>query len=191
MNICVYGASSKVIDKKYIELCEELGRRIAKKGIGLVFGGGANGVMGAAARGAKSANGKIIGVAPSFFNVDGVLFEDCSEFITTTTMRERKQLLEDSSDGFIVAPGGMGTYEEFFEILTLKQLERHNKPIVIYNIDGFYDTLLKFFDEAIEKEFMKKDCRRLFKVSDDIDEIIDYIVNYSEEVIAVSELRNI
>ena len=103
MNICVYGASSNAIDKKYIKACEKLGAEMARRSVGLVFGGGAAGAMGACARGEKSLNGKITGVAPSFFNVDGVLFEGCTDFITTETMRERKQTMEELSDGFIMA----------------------------------------------------------------------------------------
>jgi uncharacterized protein (TIGR00730 family) len=114
---------------------QELGRVLAQKGYTLVFGGGAQGLMGAAARGFKEMNGRIIGIAPTFFmNVDGVLYDQCSQFIYTETMRERKQLMEEHSDAFLVTPGGIGTFEEFFEILTLKQLGRHTKPILIYNI---------------------------------------------------------
>ena len=109
--------------------------------MGLVFGGGAQGMMGAAARGVRDGGGSIIGVAPDFFDVDGVLFPDCTEFIYTKTMRERKQILEDSSDAFIITPGGFGTLDEFFEILTLKQLERHNKAIVVLNVAGYYDNI--------------------------------------------------
>ena len=101
-----------------------------------MYGAGANGLMGAVARGVCEENGTIIGVTPSFFNVDGILFENVSELITTETMRERKQIMEDKADAFIVTPGGIGTLEEFFEILTLKQLGRHGKAIVIFNQNG-------------------------------------------------------
>ena len=114
MNICVYGASSNVIDKKYIEVTEELGRKMAERGHNLVFGGGANGLMGAAARGVYEKGGYIVGVVPTFFNVDGILFENCNEMIRTETMRQRKQIMEDRADSFIMTPGGMGTFEEFF-----------------------------------------------------------------------------
>ena len=101
--ITVYGASSNAIDKVYIETAELLGERLAENGIDLVFGGGASGVMGATARGAQRKNGKIIGVAPRFFNADGVLFDACTELIYTEGMRSRKQLLEDLGDAFIIA----------------------------------------------------------------------------------------
>ena len=112
MNICVYGASSNDIDRSYIEETEYLGREIAKRGHTLVYGAGANGLMGAVARGVYEENGTIIGVTPSFFNVDGILFENVSELITTKTMRERKQIMEDKADAFIVTPGGIGTHAQ-------------------------------------------------------------------------------
>ena len=97
--------------------------------------------MGAAARGVAAENGYILGIAPRFFDQPGVLYEKCTEFIFTENMRERKKLLEEKSDATIVAPGGIGTYEEFFEIFTLKSLKRIDRPIVLYNIDGYYDKM--------------------------------------------------
>ena len=191
MKICVYGSSSDLIDKEYIEKTEELGRKMAERKIGLVFGGGAQGLMGAAARGEKALNGEIIGVAPSFFNVDGILFEECSEFIYTETMRERKQIMEDKSDGFIMTPGGIGTYEEFFEILTLKQLGRHNKPIAIFNINGYYDEMVAMLHKTAKQNFMKEESNNLYRAFDNADEMLDYIENYDEKAIDVRFLKNI
>lgn len=191
MKICVYGASSEVIDKEFIADGEKLGREIAKRDIGLVFGAGANGLMGAAARGVKSGGGEIIGVVPRFFNVDGILFDGCDELIRTDTMRERKQIMEDRADAFIMTPGGIGTYEEFFEILTLKQLGRHNKPIAVLNTNGFYDDLLKFLENAAEKKFMKKECLNLYRVFTDVGEMLDYIENYSEAPLDIMHFKNI
>ncbi len=178
MNICVYGAASQEIDSVFIETVEKLGEKIAKRGHNIVYGGGAQGLMGAVARGVKKAGGKVIGVAPTFFKVDGVLFQDCDEFIYTETMRERKQIMEDSSDCFIVTPGGIGTFEEFFEIVTLKQLRRHEKAIVIYNINGYYDEMNTMMEKAIKDGFMKEFCRSLYKYFDDGEEMLDYLENY-------------
>lgn len=178
MYICVYGASSTSIDRKFIEASEELGRRIARRGHGVVFGAGARGVMGAVARGTSEYNGEIIGVVPHFFNRDEIIYQSCSELIRTDTMRERKQIMEDRSDAFIVMPGGIGTLEEFFEILTLKQLNRHNKAIVVFNIDGFYDHMERMIDGIVEKSFMPSDNRHLYQSFTDIDEMLDYIENY-------------
>ena len=141
MNVCLYGASSNEIDKKYIAATEALGEALAKAGHGLVYGAGGCGLMGAAARGMTRCGGHIVGVAPEFLNVDGILYEHCDELVLTETMRQRKQIMEERSDAFLVTPGGIGTYEEFFEIYTLKQLGRHQKPIILYNIDGFFDGL--------------------------------------------------
>lgn len=178
MNICVYGASSNAIDEKYITEVEKLGEQMAQRGHSLVFGGGANGLMGAAARGVHKHGGKIIGVSPKFFDVDGVLFEHCDELIYTDTMRERKQIMEDRADAFIVSPGGFGTFEEFFEILTLKQLARHSKAIVVLNLGGYYDKLEQFVDHAMQQHFVKPECKVLYAVIDNIEDALDYIESY-------------
>ena len=191
MKICVYGASSAVIDEAFIADGEKLGREMAKRGIGLVFGAGANGLMGAAARGVKSGGGEIIGVVPRFFNVDGIIFDGCSELIRTDTMRERKQIMEDRADAFVMTPGGIGTYEEFFEILTLKQLGRHNKPLAVLNTNGFYDDVFRFLENAVDKKFMKAECLKLYRVFTDINEMLDYIENYNEEVPDIMHFKNI
>ena len=165
MNICVYGAASDDIAPIYMEQIEILGAEIAARGHGLVFGGGAHGLMGAAARGAAAQGGKIIGVAPHFFKTDGILFPHCTELIRTETMRERKEKMEQLSDAFIMAPGGIGTFEEFFEILTLRQLGRHNKPIGILNVRGYYDPMQAMMDRAIAEGFLSKTCLQLYTIS--------------------------
>ena len=143
MKICVYGAASSLIDEKFVDKGVKLGSKMAKRNIGLVFGGGRNGMMGAVARGIAKENGEILGISPAFFEEANaeISFENCTEFIHTETMRERKRLLEEKADAFIITPGGIGTFDEFFEILTLKQLGRHNKAICIYNIDGYFDKI--------------------------------------------------
>lgn len=191
MNICLYGASSDSIEKIYRDTAYDLGATIAKKGHTLVYGGGGNGVMGAAARGAFDNGGAIVGIAPTFFTVDGVLYDKCTEFVYTNTMRERKQILEDRSDAFIVAPGGIGTFDEFFEIFTLKQLERHNKPIAIYNVNGYYDDMIKMLELSAENNFMKPKTLELFRCFTDIDEMIEYVVTYDEAPMDIRELKEI
>ena len=119
MRICVFGAASPTIDKEYIEKVEIMGKIMAERGHSLTFGGGGNGLMGAAARGVKEDGGYILGVAPKFFFEDTVerIYDKCDELIKPDTMRERKQIMEDNADAFIVTPGGIGTYEEFFEAI--------------------------------------------------------------------------
>lgn len=191
MTICVYGASSELIDKNYIEVTEELGRKMVERGHSLVYGAGAQGLMGAVARGVYEKNGNIVGVAPSFFNVDGVLFEHCTEMISTETMRQRKQIMEDRADCFIMTPGGIGTFEEFFEILTLKQLSRHKKAIAVFNINGYYDSMEEMMKRAIDGKFMKPECSSLYKVFTDIDEMLDYLENYDGELVDITHMKNI
>ena len=178
MVICVYGASSQNIHPDYITGVEAFGRAMGNRGHALLFGGGAKGLMGAAARGTKEAEGTVIGVAPRFFNVDGVLYPHCDEFFYTDTMRERKQILEDKADAFVAVPGGIGTFDELFEILTLKQLGRHSKPIALLNLRGYYDPLLALLDKAIADGFMTEECRGLWAAFDNADALLDYLEDY-------------
>lgn len=181
MNICLYGASSTELDKSFITATEQLGEKLGLKGHNLVYGGGANGLMGAAARGVRKGGGKVIGVAPSFFQVDGVLFEDCAEFIYTETMRERKQIMERRAEAFVMVPGGIGTFDEFFEIITLKQLGQHNKPVAIFNINGYYDSLVAMLENAVKYKFMTDSSRDLAPVFEDAESLIKYLEEYKAE----------
>lgn len=191
MNICVYGASSDIIDKVYIKSCEDLGEKMAKRGHALVFGAGAGGVMGASARGAEKGGGKIIGIAPNFFDVDGMIFENCTELIRPDTMRQRKKMLEEMSEAFIMAPGGIGTFDEFFEILTLKQLSRHTKAIAIYNVNHYFDELLAMMEKGMNEDFIKEECRELYRVFEDAGEMLDYIENYVGVDMDILNFKNI
>lgn len=191
MNICIYGASSPDIDNSYFAPVEALGRTMAKRGFGLVFGGGAQGLMGAAVRGVIAAGGYSLGIAPKFFDKPGILQKDCSKFLYPETMRERKQLMEDHADAFIVLPGGIGTFEEFFEILTLKQLGRINKPIMLFNLNGYYDPLLRLLDETIAQGFMKPACRRLYAAFDDSEAMLAAIQKELAEPLDLTGLKNI
>ena len=181
MNICVYGASSKTIDISFTDAGEALGYEMAKRGHTLVFGGGASGLMGAVARGITKGKGYIIGVAPRYFDVDGILYEHCNEVHVTDTMRERKQKMEDFSSAFIMTPGGTGTFDEFFEILTLKQVGRHTLPIAILNTNGYFDHLVELIEVAIAGNFMTEANRQLYKVCDTPEEVLDYIEGYTAE----------
>lgn len=164
MQICVYGASSSALDEAYLRGGYALGREMAQLGHGLVFGGGNHGMMGAVARGVKEHGGSVIGVAPGFFHVDGVLYPHCDEMIRTGTMRERKQKMESLADAFIMMPGGIGTLEEFFEILTARQLGLHRKGIAVLNLNGYFDELLQFLHTAAQEHFMTQATNELFGV---------------------------
>ena len=190
MNYCIYGASSDAIDAKYIAAGEALGRVLAAHGHGMVFGGGASGLMGAAARGLDAAGGaEIIGVAPRFFDVDGVLYPGCTRMVWTDTMRERKQAMEELSDGFIITPGGVGTMDEFFEILTLKQLGKHGKPVAIYNVDHYYDRLEAFLGQMAEEHFMKTASLSLFYVTGDPEELVTWMERQDEQLVDLAEMK--
>ena len=182
MVICVYGASSQTIHPDYLTGVEAFGRAMGKRGHTLLFGGGAKGLMGAAARGIKAEQGTVIGVAPRFFNVDGILYPHCDRFYYTDTMRERKQILEDQAEAFVAVPGGIGTFDELFEILTLKQLGRHGKPVALLNLRGYYDPLLALLDKAIEEGFMKEECRGLWAAFDSADALLDHLEGYHGEI---------
>ena len=177
MRICVFGAASPTIDPEYIQKVELLGEEMAKRGHSLVFGAGGNGLMGAAARGVHQGGGYVLGVIPKFFEEAGVeaIYDKCDKLIFTETMRQRKQTMEDNADAFIVAPGGIGTFEEHFEILTSKQLCRHNKPIVLYNVKGYYNELEEVMRQAMKKNFIRENCADLYRLTDDLDELFSYI----------------
>ncbi len=179
MNICIYGAASDRIDDSFKQKGEILGADIALNGDTIVFGGGASGMMGAVARGAYSKGGKIIGIVPSFFNVDGVLFEHCTEMIYTESMSERKKKLEDYADAFLVTPGGIGTFDELFQTLPLRQLCAHENPIAIYNVNGYFNDTVRMLETAIKYKFLGKENRSLYFVSEDSKEIMNYFKNYS------------
>lgn len=159
----------------YKKQTEEMGELLAKRGHGMVYGGGARGLMGAAARGVKKQNGFVLGIAPSFFHVDGELFEFCDEFIYTDTMRERKQLLEDRSDAFVILPGGIGTFDEFFETLVLKSLGKLPKPIALFNIDHYYDPLQQMLEHAAVAGFVAKDRLLMYRIFDQAEELLQYL----------------
>lgn len=176
--ICVYSSSSCAIDKVYFEAAEELGKEIAHRKDAMIYGAGMTGLMGATASAVHKHDGKVIGVIPEALNVKGIVYETCDELVVTQGMRERKGIMDARADAFIALPGGYGTLEELLEIITLKQLRYHNKPIVILNIQGFYDKLLAQFKEIIEGNFAKPECTEFYHVTSSIKEALDYIDSY-------------
>lgn len=189
MKICIFGASSDYIDKKYSDSAYNLASEMAKRGHSLVFGGGGSGVMGASARGFYDNNAHILGVAPKFMTQYNIFFENCTEFKLTETMAERKAYMEEMADCFVIAPGGIGTYEEFFEVYTLKQLGRHSKAIVIFNPYGYYDKMLDMLRHTISEKFLEESSIKLISVFDDADKLIEYLENYKPTETNVIETR--
>lgn len=192
MRLCIFGAASDEINNEYILSVEKLSEKLAEKGHNLVFGAGACGLMGAAARGFRKGGGNIIGVIPKFFKEADVetIYNDCDELIYTESMRERKATMEDKADAFIIVPGGIGTFEEMFEVLTLKQLGRHNKPIVIYNIDGYYDAMEELLKRSVEEGFVRENCSYLYRYFKNDDELIDYVEKNIQYHFSIEDLKN-
>ena len=178
MKICVFGASSRELAQGYYDAAFELGAELARRGHELVFGGGTSGLMGAAARGVTSVGGRLTGVAPRFFDEPGILYEGCTEMIFTETMSERKKTMEDMSDAFVTLPGGIGTFEEFFEALTLKQLGRHAKAMAVLNTRGYYDAMDAMLRRAVAERFLSEDGYALYETFTDIPKLVDYIESY-------------
>ena len=183
MNFCVFGSATDEINKNFLDAGFRLGKEMAKRGHNLVFGGGSAGLMGAVSRGVREEKGKILGVIPKFFEEKGYETIDykCDRLVRTLSMAERKTTMENLSDAFIITPGGIGTFEEFFEVLTLKQLGVHKKAIVILDVDGYFNEINEAFKVAIEKHFVRENCVNLYKTFSDVDELLDYLENYDEE----------
>ncbi len=179
MKICVFAASSRELEQVYYDGAFALGWELARRGHTMVFGGGTSGLMGAAARGVTGAGGSLIGVAPRFFDEPGILYEHCTELLFTETMSERKKLMEDLSDAFVTLPGGIGTFEEFFEALTLKQLGRHAKAMAVLNINGYYDAMEAMLQRAVEERFFPEDGHGLYAMFDSPSALMDYIESYT------------
>ena len=172
-SICVYCSSSNAIADTYPPVAEALGRGVARRGHELVYGGGAVGLMGVLAHAAHEEGGTVTGVIPSKLQDREGIAYDADELIVTDTMRERKGIMFRRSDAFVVLPGGYGTLEEFMEVLTLKQLGYHNHPIAILNVDGFFDTLLDFFEELRDGRFAREAITDLVHVVPTADEALD------------------
>ena len=178
MKICMYGSGSKNIEKKYLDAGYELGKKIAETGNGLVFGGGNHGLMGSVARGAKDHDGHVIGVFPEWMDVFEELYPYCDELIYTKSMDERKNIFVEKSDVFIICPGGIGTLDEFFEIVALRKLKRHKKTIIVYNYDAFYDKMIDMLDYMKTEDFLYKDSLE-FHVCETLDEIFNILKSNS------------
>lgn len=177
--VCVYCSSSDRLSPGFYEVGTEFGRSLAQRGLVLVYGGGTTGIMGAVARGVKSAGGQVVGVIPEFMKGLELEFMEADEMVTVSTMRERKQAMEDRADAFVALPGGWGTLEEVMEILVLRQLQRHDKPTVFLNHAGYYDHLLAFFEHMIAERFGKDASRSFFAVRDTVPGVLDFLEGYT------------
>jgi uncharacterized protein (TIGR00730 family) len=176
-NICVYCASSSKVDSKYLKVAEKLGTLLAKNDLQLVYGGGSAGLMGVLANNVLISGGKAVGVIPKFM-VDAEWQHDgLTELILTETMHERKEKMAGLSDAVVALPGGCGTMEELMEIITWKQLGIYKNPIVIVNVDGYYDFLLAQMRRAADDLFMHPQHLEMWSVVNDAEEVLEAIRN--------------
>ena len=174
-NVCVYSASSTKIAPAYFATAEELGRLLAIRGINLINGAGSIGLMAATSNAALTAGGTVTGVIPRFMVEQGWNHTGLTRLVETETMHERKQLMAEMSDGVIALPGGCGTMEELLEIITWKQLGLYLKPIVILNVNGFYNPLLEMLQQAIDENFMRREHGSIWQVATTAEEAIELL----------------
>ena len=177
--ICVFCASSESVGNVYRDAATALGRQIGRLGAELIYGGASIGLMGCVARGVHEFNGKVVGILPEFFKGKDIDYKEVDELIVTKDMRERKMVMDQRSDAFIVLPGGIGTLEEAMEILTMKQLRLTQKPLVFINTRNFYGGLLSYMKEIVELKFAKPETLGLLVLEADAESALNYILNYT------------
>ncbi len=176
--LCVYCGSRPGTDPAYVEAGKQLGRLLVARDIGLVYGGAGIGVMGAVANAVLAGGGRAIGIIPEALAVKEVAHEGLTEQLVVRSMHERKALMAERSDGFVALPGGWGTFEEIFEVLTWAQLGFHEKPCGLLNVNGYYDHLHAFLEHAIESGFVPSVCRDMLMVESDPELLLDRYAAY-------------
>ena len=173
--VCVYCGSSIGNEPAFEEAADRFGEILARSGVGLVYGGGGIGLMGVIARAVLREGGHVTGIIPEFLQKREIRFDEVSELIVTETMHERKQKMFELSDAFVALPGGIGTLEETVEMMTWAQLERHNHPIILANLQGFWNPLVELFDHFIERKFTHSRLRSLYSVVDKVEDVLPRI----------------
>jgi len=168
----------------YSEKAQHLGGKLAEMGIRVIYGGAKIGIMGKVAEGALNAGGEVIGVIPNFLQTVEVAHENLTQLLVVETMHERKTKMNELSDGIIALPGGFGTMEEFFEILTWGQLGLHSKPMGLLNVNGFYDSLIAQFDVMVDNKLLKPVNREMVLVSDKTDDLLVRMKQYKAPSVA-------
>ena len=176
--LAVYCGSASPADPRYIELAEDVGAALAQRGIGVVYGGGRLGLMGAVAKGAKEAGGEVIGVIPEALIKSEVANHACDELIAVSGMHERKQKFTDLSDGFVTLPGGVGTMDELWEAMSWAQLGYHSDPVGLLNVFGFYDDLIKFNAKMAEVGFVRPAHQNILIHAETLPDLLDRMAAY-------------
>ncbi len=176
--ICVFCGSNNGTQSVYSEAARAMGSSLARRGIGLVYGGGGIGLMSVVAEAVIKEGGEVIGVIPQSLYNKEVAHQGLKDLRVVGSMHERKALMAELSDGFIALPGGYGTLEEFCEVLTWAQLGFHRKPCGILNVEGFYNQLLSFLDHAVSEGFVRELHRSLVLVDQDPESLLDRLMSY-------------
>jgi uncharacterized protein (TIGR00730 family) len=182
-SICVFAGSNSGTRAEYIPAAAELGRVLARRDLGLVYGGARVGLMGALADAALSEGGRVIGVMPQALVAKEVAHRGLTELRVVKSMHERKAMMNELADGFVALPGGWGTLEEFFEVLTWGQLGLHQKPCGLLNIEGYFDGLLSFVDHSIVEGFVRAEYRSMILVAGSPGELLDGMAVYKAPVV--------
>ncbi|MBS7200335.1 MAG: TIGR00730 family Rossman fold protein [Bacteroidales bacterium] len=178
MKICVFCASSESVDNVYFEAAADLGKEIVTRGWGLLYGGTNCGLMREVSDAVKNGGGEVTGIIPQCIVDRGVSAEGISELIVAPDMKERKSMMREKADAFIALPGGWGTLEEITEVITLKQLGIHNKPIIFLNTNDFYEYFFLFINNIRKEGFVSKAYDGLYVVVNTVGEAVEYIENY-------------
>jgi uncharacterized protein (TIGR00730 family) len=181
--VCVFAGSSSGSRTEYHAAASDLGRELASRGIGLVYGGARVGLMGAVADAVLAGGGEVIGVIPNALVEKEVAHTSLTELRVVTSMHQRKALMADLSDAFIALPGGWGTLDEMFEILTWAQLGLHRKPCGLLNVLGYFDRLLSFLDHTVEQGFVRREYSSLLAVSDTPPQLLDSLATHTPPVV--------
>jgi hypothetical protein len=176
--VVVFCGSSEGNEREFLKDAYVLGKTLAEQKIDLIYGGAKIGIMGKVAEGALEHGGKVIGIIPEFLKLKEVFHQGLSELIVTPNMHERKLLMHEKSDGILMLPGGFGTLEEFFEMLTWSQLGLHPYPIAILNTNGFYNELLTMLQKMVDKGFVRKENYHAIIVDQQIDRLLEKMKNY-------------
>jgi len=179
-SICVYCSSSDAVASVYKEQAEYLGKLIGSRGDRLVFGGGDVGLMGILAHSVKEHGGEVLSIIPKKIHQLGIVFADSDEIIISNDLRDRKGLMDEKADSFVALPGGIGTAEEILEILSLKYLRYHARPVAFINTEGFYESLLRFLERMYADNFAKPAVKNLYHVMESCNELYPYLENYKE-----------
>lgn len=176
--VCVFCGSSDEVKEKYIEVARDTGKLMAERGLQLIFGGGGTGLMGAVADAVLDAGGEVVGVLPILFNKPGIAHTRLTRLELVDSMHARKARMAELADGFIALPGGFGTLEEFFEMLTWSQIGLHKKPVGLLNAYSYYDELLKFLDHANNEGFTFWEHQKLYRQAEKPEELLDALAQY-------------